>query len=86
MKALEKLNKFLELPEDIIYDVPKITITYKHILIENYKYIIEFRKERLLINTNIGILSIEGGKFEIKKITKEEILVNGLILKLEFFK
>ena len=53
MKALEKLNKFLELPEEIVYDVPKITIVGKLISIENYKYIIMFERTGLSINTNI---------------------------------
>lgn len=86
MKALEKLNKFLELPEEIVYDVPKITIVGKLISIENYKYIIMFERTGLSINTNIGILKIDGKDFEIIGITKEEILVNGIISKLEFFK
>ncbi len=86
MKALEKLNKFLELPEEIVYDVPKITIVGKLISIENYKYIIMFERTGLSINTNIGILKIDGKDFEIIEITKEEILVNGIISKLEFFK
>ena len=86
MKALEKLNKFLELPEEIIYDVPKIMIVGKNVSIENYKYVIEFETSRLLINTSIGVLRLEGKNFEIIEITKDEVLVNGTISKLEILK
>ena len=85
MKALEKLNKFFELPDEIVFNVPKITIAGKLISIENYKYMISFETSRISINTTIGILKIEGKDFEIKGITKEEILIDGILTKLEFF-
>lgn len=79
----EKINKFLELPEEIVYDVPKITLVGKVLLIENYKNLMEYTKEKLRVITNIGIIKVDGSNFEIKSMSKEEILVNGTITKIE---
>lgn len=79
----EKINKFLELPEEIVYDVPKITWIDKTLIIENYKHLMEYTCEKLRVITNIGILAVDGRNFEIKSISKEEILVNGTITKIE---
>jgi len=79
----EKINKFLELPEEIVYDVPRITWVGKVLLIENYKNLMEYESDKLRVITSIGILAVDGRNFEIKSISKEEILVNGTITKLE---
>ena len=79
----QKLNRFLQLPEEVVYDVPKITIIDKMLLIENYKNIVMYTKTSLRINTNIGMLKIEGNNFNIKEITKDEILINGILSKME---
>ena len=79
----EKINKFLELPEEIVYDVPKITVVGKILIVENYKNLMEYTKDKIRIITNIGILKVDGSDFEIKSMNKEEILVNGTIRKIE---
>ncbi|MBP5427434.1 MAG: sporulation protein YqfC [Clostridiales bacterium] len=84
MTLKEKINKFLELPEEIVYDVPKITLVGNFLLIENYKNLMTYTKDTISIITNIGILKVEGKDFEIKSISKEEIAVNGTIMKVEF--
>lgn len=79
----QKINSFLQLPEEVVYDVPKITIIDKSLLIENYKNIVVYSKTILRINTSIGMLVIEGSNFSIKEITKDEILVNGILTNME---
>ena len=72
-----------ELPEEIVYDVPKITLIGKILIIENYKNLMEYTKDKLRVITTIGILKVDGSDFEIKSMSKEEILVNGTITKIE---
>ncbi|MTI49408.1 MAG: sporulation protein YqfC [Firmicutes bacterium] len=79
------LSEILELPKDIVLDLPKITmIGNLQVYIENHKGIIEYSKQRIRINTNIGILRITGKDMYIRNIVTEEVIVVGEIAELEF--
>lgn len=81
----EKMSEVLELPREIIMDVPKlILIGSNDLSIENYKGIIEYSENIIRINTNSKMIKITGKKLEIKTITAEEILIGGNIETLEF--
>ncbi|SHI37640.1 sporulation protein YqfC [Clostridium cavendishii DSM 21758] len=68
----------LELPRDIVMNLPKITITGdSEITIENHKGIICFDKERIKVNTKIGIITIEGKEFEILFIGGSTVTIGG---------
>jgi sporulation protein YqfC len=87
VKIKEKVTEVLELPKEVVLNIPKMTIFgYKDILIENYKGIIEYDNERIRINTGSGIIKISGNNLNIKEITSEDILVNGVIDSLEFLR
>lgn len=83
MKKINIKKKFadtLELPDEFVYDVPKISILgFSGIEIINYKSIIEYEEEKIRINTKDKIISISGEKLEIKNITNEEISISGKI-------
>lgn len=82
MKA--NLSEALELPLDIALDLPKITlIGNKEASIFNHKGIIEYTKTLIRINSRIGIIKITGSDLEIKNILIEEILLIGVIEKIE---
>ncbi len=51
--------------------------------VSNHKGIIEYTNEILRINSNIGIIRIEGVNLELKTILSEEIIVTGNIEKIE---
>lgn len=79
------LSEILELPKDIMLDLPKITmIGNLQIYIENHKGIIEYGKQRIRINTNKGILRITGRNMYIRNIVTEEMLIVGEIETVEF--
>lgn len=79
------LSEILELPKDIVLDLPKITMVGNlQIYIENHKGIIEYNKERIRINTNNGIIRIIGKDMYISNIVTEEIIIIGQIESLEF--
>lgn len=79
------ISEILELPKDIVLDLPKITmIGNLQVYIENHKGIIEYSKERIRINTHIGILRITGRNMYIRTIITEEVIVAGEIETFEF--
>lgn len=87
VKLKEKLTEILELPKEVILNIPKMTMFgSKDLLIENYKGIIEYDNIRIRVNTGSGIIKITGNNLNIREITSEDILVSGSIDCLEFLK
>ncbi len=85
IKIKEKLANALELPRELVLNVPKITVTGKDkILIENYKSIISYENDVVKLNTSVGTLSLFGVDLMIKEITTEDIIVIGKVDKVEF--
>ncbi|MDD3839099.1 MAG: sporulation protein YqfC [Clostridia bacterium] len=83
IKAL--LSEMLELPKDVMLDLPRITmIGNLQMYIENHKGIIEYNLQRARINTSIGIIRIVGRDLSISKIRTDEIIVAGQIENVEF--
>lgn len=79
------ISDIFELPKEIVMDLPKITmIGNMQILVTNHKGIIEYTKEIIRINTNSGVIKITGSDMYLKTILSEEIIISGLIEKLEF--
>ena len=78
---INKKNRILEkidLPKDVVMDLPKITIIGDNeITIENHEGIESFEDECIKIKTNNGILTIEGQNFEILYIASETIVLSG---------
>lgn len=81
----EKFVNALELPRELVLNVPKITVTGKDkILIENYRSLISYGTDCVKLNTSVGTLSLCGSNLMIKEITSEDIIVLGKVDKLEF--
>ncbi len=87
MKLKEKFTEILELPKEIVLDMPKLTMLGNgDLIIENYKGIVEYDEDVLRVNTTSGIIKVKGINIYIKEITSDSIMVYGDILSLEFFK
>ncbi len=85
-KLKEKMTELLELPKEVVLNVPKLVmIGDGNLIIENYRGVIEYDVERVRVNTGSGIIKITGEGLVIKEITSEDILVDGKIKVLEFF-
>ncbi|NSW91803.1 MAG: sporulation protein YqfC [Firmicutes bacterium] len=85
MDFKEKLAEVLELPKEVVLDVPKITmIGNSSLVVENYKGIVEYGNERIRVNTAKGLVKIQGDCLTIREITSEDIVVMGKIGSLEF--
>lgn len=80
----EKLTEALELPKEVVLNVPKITMVGStNLVIENYKGVIEYDSSRIRINTGVGMLKMSGMKLVIKEITSEIIVIAGKITSVE---
>ena len=75
-----RLDKILEMPEEIYSNIPKLTITgFNEIVLENYKGILEYEEFFASISTHIGIVNINGYNINLEKMTNEDIKITGKI-------
>lgn len=80
MKKNNKLDRLLELPQEVYSKVPKIIITgFDEIIIENFKGILEYEEFYVRINTYIGIVNINGYGMTLENMTNDDIKVKGKI-------
>ncbi|MCT4621200.1 MAG: sporulation protein YqfC [Marinisporobacter sp.] len=81
----ESVSELLELPKDIMLDLPRITLLGDlQLYIENHKGIIEYSETRIRVNTKSGVIRITGKDLSIKTIVTEEIIIGGQIKNIEF--
>ncbi len=75
-KNLSKITAFLEMPEEIITDKPRITILgFDELAIENYKNILEYDEVFIKVNTFIGAINISGFNLKLIQMNKDDIMV-----------
>lgn len=80
-----KVNRLLEIPQEISSNIPKITIIgFEKMLIENYKSILEYQDFYIRISTYIGILNINGYHLNLNEMTTEDLLITGKIESFDF--
>lgn len=79
-KHLESLSNYLELPKDLLLNLPRITLVGDiQLHIENHRGIIEYTKERIRISISMGELVIVGEGLVLRNIFPDEIAVEGKI-------
>lgn len=75
-----KIDRLLEIPQEVYTDTPKITITgFNEMVIENFKGILEYEDYYVRINTSLGIIDINGIELKLENMTNDDIKVNGKI-------
>lgn len=85
MRDYSKVSKFLEIPREVISNIPKIVITgFDEILIQNFKGILEYEDFFVRISTNIGNININGFNLKLNQMTDDDILVSGKIENVDF--
>jgi sporulation protein YqfC len=68
----------LDLPRDIILNMPKITVTGDNeIIIENHKGVVLFGENQVKVNSGVGLISIYGSRFEILFMGGSTITIGG---------
>lgn len=81
----QKVTKMLELPEDIVLNMPKIELLgEKHLRVENFKGIIEYSDTVTRLNLGTKLLKILGANLTIQTMTNDEITMGGTIHQVEF--
>ncbi len=85
MKNYDKVSKFLEIPREVVSNIPKITITgFDEILIENFKGILEYEDFFTRISTSLGNININGFNLKLNQMTDDDIIVTGKIENIDF--
>ena len=78
--AISKIDRILEMPQEVYTDTPKITITgFNEMIIENFKGILEYEDYYIRINTSLGIININGYELNLENMTNDDIKVNGKV-------
>ncbi len=84
-KRFNKIDKFLEIPEEVITNKPKITILgFQELVIENYKNILEYEEVFIKVNTHIGAININGFNLKLIQMNQEDLMITGKIDSLDF--
>ncbi|SEF74285.1 sporulation protein YqfC [Caloramator fervidus] len=87
MDLKRRLSDALDIPQEIVMNVPSLKVVGdSEIIIENHKGIIEYGKNVVRVDSNIGIINIKGSDFIIKSITQDEIELLGKIEVIEYIK
>lgn len=80
-----KIAEELDLPKEIINGEPKVVVHGKsEIIIENHKGIEVFNEKEIKLNSNLGVIKIEGSNLEIRFIGTETIALTGRLKNLSF--
>lgn len=77
--------KALQIPGDLAYQEPIITITgSREVFVENYKCILEYETTHLVIQLKKSRIRIEGNHLRIPYYTKEEMKITGAICRIAY--
>ncbi len=81
----KKITKKLDIPDDIIFDIPRIiALSNTEIRIENYKSIMEYEPEKITLLSRDLIIIFRGKELNISIITDDEISICGVVSSVEF--
>lgn len=79
-KKMSRFAQLLDMPRELDKTQTKVTIvSFDELLIENYKGVMEYEEFFVKINTEIGIININGFNLKLEQMTNEDVLVKGTI-------
>lgn len=82
---LQALAGLLEIPQDIVLDLPRITMLgNQQLLVENHKGIIEYTPALVRIKLNQGEIWIIGTNMVLSNLQSEQILIEGTISEFKY--
>jgi sporulation protein YqfC len=82
---LARLVETLDLPKDLVFDLPRITIVGGlQVTVENHRGLVEFTPTRVTVATRDGRIVIEGRELGIGVVHEEEITVTGELASVTF--
>jgi len=81
----QRLAGMLEIPQDIVLDLPRITMLgNQQLLVENHKGIIEYTPSLVRIKLNKGELLVAGQNLMLGNLQIEQILVEGTVGEIKY--
>lgn len=84
-RKLTRLDKILEMPAEVVSNIPKITVLgFNEMVIENYKSIMEYEEFYIKINTYIGIINVNGLNLKLLQMNQDDIRITGQIDSIDF--
>ncbi len=84
-KVKKQFSEFLEIPGDVMLDLPKIILIGNiQLFIENHRGIIEYTPEVVRISVQEGELAVSGEDLMLRNILPDELCVEGKIKSLNF--
>lgn len=84
-KVKRQFSEFLEIPGDVMLDLPKIIIVGNiQLFIENHRGIIEYAPEGVRVRVGEGEVAVSGEGLMLRNILPDELCVEGKIHSLNF--
>lgn len=84
-KVKRQFSEFLEIPGDVMLDLPKITLVGNiQLFIENHRGILEYTPEGVRVSVGEGEVAVTGENLLLRKILPDELCVEGNIRSLSF--
>ena len=84
-KFKQQVSSLLEIPSDIVLDLPKIIMVGNlQVFIENHKGIVEYSPQLMRVNVGYGEVIITGEELILRNILLDEICIEGKINGLNF--
>ncbi|MBS3873105.1 MAG: sporulation protein YqfC [Firmicutes bacterium] len=78
-------NSMLDMPEEMVFNLPRLTMVgNRHLIVENYLCILAFELVGLRIAVKGGSLTIQGDDLTLLSIGREEVVVAGKITILRY--
>jgi len=84
-KIKRQFSEAMELPGDVVLDLPKIIMVGDiQLFIENHRGIIEYTPDGVRVSVGDGELAIKGENLILRNILPDELCVEGKIRSLSF--
>lgn len=84
-KWRRRLADLLELPREIVLNLPKVTIIGNlQCYLENHRGVIEYTAERVRVSVNGGEVIIDGRDLVIRYMTDDEIAIDGSVNRVHY--
>lgn len=84
-KMKRQFSDFLEIPGDVMLDLPKIVLVGNiQLFIENHRGIIEYTTEGVRVSVGEGEVSVTGENLTLRNLLPDELCVEGKIRSLSF--
>lgn len=85
--TLGRLLEALELPGDLVLDVPRLTVVGAlQLTVENHRGLVEYQPDRVSIAVAPGRIRVEGEDLEIGIVAAQEVTVLGRLRQITFLR